>query len=173
MRRLCRACPDSCRYGAVRIAHFLCTDVCVPRSGADENTTGPLRLPLDGPPPGPVLYEKAGGHHQHSRRRRHTLNDPRAQGRTDYWGIARTHILSQKVWNYDWTNLPASFRTSAEAKVRRTARRVRRCAANLTPSFKVKCLFTLYQFLHRKQKMSAVDDAYWQEQGYTTGKPWQ
>ena len=92
---------------------------------------------------------------------------------TDYWGIARTHILSQKVWNYDWPDLPASFRASAEAKVRRTARRIRRCSANLIPSFKVKCLFTLYQFLHRKQKMSAVDDAYWQEQGYTTGKPWQ
>ncbi len=26
--------------------------------------------------------------------------------------------------------------------------------------------------LHRKQKMSAVDDAYWQEKGYVTGKPW-
>lgn len=91
---------------------------------------------------------------------------------TDYLGIARTHILSQKVWDHDWTNLPASFRKSAEAKVRRTAKNVRRKAEHLTPSLKVRCLFTLYQFLHRKQKMSAVDDAYWQEKGYVTGKPW-
>ena len=91
---------------------------------------------------------------------------------TDYWGIARTHILSQKVWDHDWTNLPTSFRKSAEAKVRRTARNVWRKAEHLTPSLKVRCLFTLYQFLHRKQKMSAVDDAYWREKGYVTGKPW-
>lgn len=91
---------------------------------------------------------------------------------TDYWGIARTHILSQAVWGYDWMNLPASFRKSAEKKVRRTARNVRRRARHLTPSLKVRCLFGLYQLLHRKQKMSAVDDAYWLEKGYVTGKPW-
>ena len=91
---------------------------------------------------------------------------------TDYWGIARTHILSQKVWDHDWTDLPASFRRSAERKVVRTARNVRRRAKHLTPSFKVRCLFTCYQFLHKKQKMSAIDDAYWLEKGYVTGKPW-
>ena len=92
---------------------------------------------------------------------------------TDYWGIARTHILSQKVWDYDWTNLPESFRASAEARVKRTARSVRCHAGHLTPSVKVRCLFTLYRFLHKRQKMSAVDDAYWQEKGYVTGRPWQ
>ena len=91
---------------------------------------------------------------------------------TDYWGIARTHILSQKVWDHDWTDLPASFRRSAERKVVRTARNVRRRAEHLTPSFKVRCLFIFYQFLHKKQKMSAIDDAYWLEKGYVTGKPW-
>lgn len=92
---------------------------------------------------------------------------------TDYWGIARTHILSQKVWDYDWTNLPESFRASAEARVKRTARSVRCHAGHLTPSVKVRCLFTLYRFLHKRQKMSAVDDAYWQEKGYVKGRPWQ
>lgn len=92
---------------------------------------------------------------------------------TDYWGIARTHILSQKVWDYDWTNLPESFRASVEARVKRTARSVRCHAEHLTPSVKVRCLFTLYRFLHKRQKMSAVDDAYWQEKGYVTGRPWQ
>ncbi len=92
---------------------------------------------------------------------------------TDYWGIARTHILSQKVWDHDWTDLPVSFRASAEAKVKKTAWNVRRNEKHLTPSFRVRSLFALYQLLHRKQKMSAVDDAYWLEKGYTTEKPWQ
>lgn len=92
---------------------------------------------------------------------------------TDYWGVARTHILSQKVWDYDWTNLPASFRAAAEKKVARTAKIVRRHAAHLTPSLKVRCLFTLYRFLHGKQRMSAVDDAYWEKMGYLAGNPWE
>lgn len=92
---------------------------------------------------------------------------------TDYWGIARTHILSQKVWDYEWTNLPEAFRNSAQNKVKRTARSVRRHARHLKPSVKVKCLFTLYRFLHKRQKMSAIDDAYWHEKGYVTGRPWQ
>lgn len=112
-----------------------------------------------------VIINTAGGGGMRS-----TVHD--IKDSTDYWGIARTHILSQKVWAYDWANLPESFRASAEAKVKRTARRVKGYARRLTPSFKVKCLFTLYQVLHKKQKMSAVDDAYWREKGYITGKPW-
>lgn len=91
---------------------------------------------------------------------------------TEYWGVARTHVISQKVWNYDWTDLPASFRARAEAKVKRTAERVRRCGAHLTPSFKVRCLFSFYRYLHKHRKMTAADDAYWWNRGYVTGKPW-
>lgn len=91
---------------------------------------------------------------------------------TDYWGIARTHILKQKVWDYDWTNLPDNFRSSAEAKVMRTAKSVKHHARHLTPSLKVRGIFMLYRFLHKNGKMSAVDDEYWLTKGYVTGKPW-
>lgn len=91
---------------------------------------------------------------------------------TDYWGIARTHVIRQKVWDYDWTNLPESFRSSAEAKVKQTAKRIKTHARHLTPSVKVRALFTLYRFLHKNQKMSAIDDAYWLKKGYVTWKPW-
>ena len=91
---------------------------------------------------------------------------------TDYWGVARTHVLSQKVWNCDWMTLPEAFRTSAEKKVEQTAQRVRHYAGHLTPSIKVRGLFKLYQLLHKHQKMTPVDDAYWREQGYIMGKVW-
>lgn len=91
---------------------------------------------------------------------------------TDYWGVARTYTLSQKVWNYDWATLPESFRASAEHKVKKTANKVKRHAAHLTPSVKVRRLFSLYRFLHKHQKMTAVDDTYWQDRGYVSGKPW-
>lgn len=112
-----------------------------------------------------VIINTAGGGGMHS-----TVRD--IKDSTDYWGIARTHVLTQKVWDYDWTGLPENFRSSAEAKVMRTAKSVKRHARHLTPSLKVRGIFTLYRFLHKNQKMSAVDDEYWLRKGYVTGKPW-
>lgn len=90
----------------------------------------------------------------------------------DYWGMARTHVISQKVWNYDWPTLPDPFRAAALAKVKRTAERIRRRAEHLTPCLKVRCLFYLYRFLHSHGKMTEADDAYWREKGCNTGAPW-
>lgn len=84
---------------------------------------------------------------------------------TENLGFARTHCISQSVWDYTWNNLPESFQKSIHRKVTRTARNVRHCARHLTPSLKVWCVFTLYRFLHKHQKMSTVDDAYWQDHG--------
>ena len=67
----------------------------------------------------------------------------------NYWGIARTHVISQKVWNYNWTNLSESFRGSVEKKVKRTARKVKNHEKCLKPSMKVRVLFYLYRALHK------------------------
>lgn len=91
---------------------------------------------------------------------------------TENLGFARTHTISQSVWDYTWKGLPESFRRSIRRKVKCTARKVRHCSIHLTPSWKVRFLFMLYRFLHKHQKMSAVDDAYWQNQGYNYGIPW-
>lgn len=91
---------------------------------------------------------------------------------TDHWGIARTHVLTQRVWGYDWATLPDSFRRAAAAKAQRIAARVRRQAAHPVPSLKVRALFYLYRQLHMARKMTAVDDDYWQAKGYLTGRPW-
>ncbi|WP_432626543.1 flavodoxin family protein [Brotaphodocola sp.] len=112
-----------------------------------------------------VIINTAGGGGMRS-----TLRD--IKDSTENWGIARTYCLSQSVWNYTWKELPVSFQNSIQIKVKRTARKVRHHAKHLTPSCKVRCLFMLYRFLHKHQKMSAVDDAYWQKKRYTTGTPW-
>ena len=86
---------------------------------------------------------------------------------TNYWGIARTHVISQSVWNYDWSNLPEHFRKAASVKVDRTAQKILQYHRHLTPSAKVKGLVFLYKWLHSHNKMAEVDDLYWKEMGYT------
>lgn len=91
---------------------------------------------------------------------------------TNYWGIARTHVISQSVWNYDWSNLPEHFRKTAYAKVERTAQKILRHQKHLTPSIKVKWLVFLYKWLHSHNKMTEIDNLYWKEKGYTEGQLW-
>ena len=81
-------------------------------------------------------------------------------------GVGRTYQLTQSVWNYDWPSLPERFHGSIDRKVKRTAEKIRRRAIHVTPSLKVRILYTMYRFLHQKKKMTPVDDAYWKERGY-------
>ena len=91
---------------------------------------------------------------------------------TQYWGAARTHVITQSVWGYNWNDMPEKFRKKVEKNVRKTARNIKRRERRLTPSVKVKCLFYLYRALHIHRKMTAADDDYWYEKGYNTGRPW-
>ena len=86
---------------------------------------------------------------------------------TDYWGIARTHVITQSVWEYDWTNLPEKFKKSAEKKVNKAAEKIKKYEEHITPSFKVNMIFKFYRFLHSRKKMSSADDEYWERMGYT------
>ena len=107
-----------------------------------------------------VIINTAGGGG-----RKTTVQDIRDS--MNYWGIARTHVISQSVWNYDWSNLPDRFRKAAYTKVDRTAGKILRYRKHLTPSMKVKWLVFLYGWLHRHNKMAEIDDRYWKEKGYT------
>ena len=107
-----------------------------------------------------VIINTAGGGG-----RKTTVQDIRDS--MNYWGIARTHVISQSVWNYDWSNLPDRFRKAAYTKVDRTAVKILRYRKHLTPSMKVKWLVFLYGWLHRHNKMAEIDDRYWKAKGYT------
>lgn len=79
----------------------------------------------------------------------------------DHMGTAKTHVIAQKVWDYDWTDLPISFHISINKKVRHTVNKIRSNSKHLKPSVKVRCIFMFYRFLHMHNKMSPADDMYW------------
>ena len=81
----------------------------------------------------------------------------------DYWGVARTHIVSHAVWQYFWTDMPEKFKTKFLKKLDRTAADVYKCAKHLKPSLKVKCLYGLFRRMHLSRKGWDVDNEYWAE----------
>ena len=81
----------------------------------------------------------------------------------DYWGIAKTHIVTQSVWGYFWNDMPDKFRRSFMKKLDKTAAKVKKCAKNLKPSLKVKYLYGMFKSLHLKDKLWEIDNEYWKE----------
>lgn len=79
----------------------------------------------------------------------------------DYWGVARTYVITQSVWGYFWNDMPDKFMKSLKGKLERTAKKVERRARHLTPSLKVKYLYGLFERLHENDKMWEIDNEYW------------
>lgn len=87
----------------------------------------------------------------------------------EFWGVARTWTITASVWGYNWPELPADFRQRIDRQIDRTVKRVRAHRAHLTPSCKVRVLYTFFRHLHRQQKLTEVDDRHWREHGYNEG----
>ena len=80
----------------------------------------------------------------------------------DYWGVARTYIVTQSVWGYFWNDMPEKFKKSLEKKLEKTATKI---SENPKPSLKVRCLYKMFKSLHLKDKMWEIDNEYWKNEG--------
>lgn len=81
----------------------------------------------------------------------------------DYWGVARTHVIKQAVWDFFWNDMPEKMKKSFKKKLDKAAARVSAYAKNLKPSLKVKILCKMFGYLHLKGKMWEIDNKYWKE----------
>lgn len=81
----------------------------------------------------------------------------------DYWGVARTHIVTQAVWGYFWNDMPQNFKSQFIRKLDKTALKIEKHQKNLKPSLKVKFLYNMFKNLHLEDKMCEVDNEYWKE----------
>lgn len=81
----------------------------------------------------------------------------------DYWGVARTHVIKQAVWDFFWNDMPEKMKKSFEKKLDKAAAKVSAYARNLKPSLKVKILCKMFGYLHLNGKMWEIDNKYWKE----------
>lgn len=81
----------------------------------------------------------------------------------DYWGVARTHVVTQSVWGYFWNDMPEKFKSSLEKKLDKAAVKIEKLAKNLKPSLKVKSLYNMFKKLHLEDKLWEIDNRYWKD----------
>jgi multimeric flavodoxin WrbA len=98
----------------------------------------------------------------------------------DFWGVARTYILKQALFQTNWDLLSDKRKTAIRSKCGRIARRLK-SAKRVTPSLKIKGLFFIMRFAQKMIDKSerkagrerAADYLHWQAYGYFDGKiPW-
>lgn len=81
----------------------------------------------------------------------------------NFWGIARTHTVTQSVWGYFWNDMPENFKKRFTSKLEKTAKKLEKHAKNLKPSIKVKFLYSIFAKLHLKDKMFEFENEYWKK----------
>ncbi len=81
----------------------------------------------------------------------------------DYWGVSRTHVVTQSVWGFFFDDMPEKFKNEYLRKLDRAAKKVNKCAKNLKPSLKVMFLYKMFKTLHLNGKMWEIDNEYWKE----------
>ena len=81
----------------------------------------------------------------------------------DYWGVARTHIVTQSVWQYFWNDMPEKFKKQFLKKLDKAADKISKRAENLKPTLKVRSLYKMFERLHLSGKMWEIDNEYWME----------
>ena len=81
----------------------------------------------------------------------------------NYWGIARTHVVTQSVWGFFWNDMPEKFKKEFTKKLDRAAAKTEKYAKHLKPSVKVKFLYRMFEKLHLNNKLWEIDNEYWQK----------
>lgn len=79
----------------------------------------------------------------------------------DYWGVSRTCVVKQSVWEYFWNDMPEKFKKSLMKKLDKTAVKILKNVENPKPSLKVKYLYKMFKTLHLNDKMWKIDNEYW------------
>ena len=82
----------------------------------------------------------------------------------DYWGVAKTTVVTHAVWGYFWNDMPEKMKQAFLKKLDKAAAKVTKNAKNLKPSLKVKALYSMFRRLHLSGKMWEIDNAYWKKE---------
>ncbi len=92
---------------------------------------------------------------------------------TDYWGIARTYKLGQNVAAADWNGVSDENKAKISSKVNKLSKKILKQSHNVKPCIKVKGIFYLMRFVHKKFGINPPDVEYWKANGWLDKeRPW-
>jgi multimeric flavodoxin WrbA len=92
---------------------------------------------------------------------------------TDFWGIAETYSYGKNVAAIHWEDVSHKKKLEIQNQVQGLALKIKKKSSHVRPSLKVKALFYMMRFLHKKYGFNPVDVAHWEKRGWLKNKrPW-
>lgn len=92
---------------------------------------------------------------------------------TDFWGIANTYSYGKNVAAINWEDVSDKKKLEIQNQIQGLALKIKKKSSHVKPSVKVKTLFYMMRFVHKKYGFNPVDVAHWEKQGWLKNKrPW-
>lgn len=89
-----------------------------------------------------------------------------------FWGVAKIYKYGINIAAVSWESVSEKNKREIEKKTTELAKKIRKNAGKIKPSFKTKAFFNLVRLL-QKSGWNEVDVKYWKEKGWSGKKrPW-
>lgn len=90
-----------------------------------------------------------------------------------HWGVGKIFTYGKAVAASDWEGVSDKKKEQIEKDINKLSAKIINRYKNVNPSIKVKSLFYMMRFIHKKFSFSPTDTKYWEEQGWLDKKrPW-
>jgi multimeric flavodoxin WrbA len=90
-----------------------------------------------------------------------------------FWGVARTYTFGRNIAGSDWDTVSDKKKTKYPKEIDKLSQRIKEESKNVKPSLKVKFLFYVMRFMHKKFHYNPADVQHWETQGWLgKERPW-
>lgn len=91
-----------------------------------------------------------------------------------FWGVGKIYTYGKAVSAVNWEGVPEKKKLEIDKDMEMLRNKIIKKYGKVTPSLKVKALFYVMRFAHKKFTISPIDKEYWEQQGWLGKKrPWE
>jgi multimeric flavodoxin WrbA len=91
----------------------------------------------------------------------------------DFWGVGKIYRYGKSVAAADWNGISEKTKGQIQKDARRLGKKIKAEYGLIRPSLKVKGLFYMMRFMHKKWAFNPPDVAHWKTQGWLDKtRPW-
>lgn len=90
-----------------------------------------------------------------------------------FWGISRIYTFGRNIHGSDWDTVTGIKKAKLQMEIDRLSDKIKGKNRPVTPSLKVKTLFHVMRFMHKKFHYNPADVDYWESLGWLNKeRPW-
>jgi len=90
-----------------------------------------------------------------------------------FWGVGRIFTFGKAVRAINCQGVGDKDKVGIEKEIKKSSGKISKLVNRVTPNLKIKAIFYMSRFLHKKINMNKIDKDYWQDKGWLgSARPW-